>query len=534
MGKKVYEKWYDGEVLRLTKRRKKGFLALIFSRFLVIVLLLILQILLFSGLLVWLGDFKPYFHFMNGLLTLVMLVYLFSCDMDPTAKLTWVFFMALFPIPISIFLLYTRSGIGHRRIKKRVAELTAETIRMIPQDPKTFAAISTYGDGTDALLRWLNTSGCFPAYGAARTRYYASGADYCDACVKELAKAQKYIFLESFLIEEGYVWGKVLEILIEKAAAGVDVRVLYDGMCEIALLPMDYNERLESFGIHAKAFAPIRPAFSTQYNYRDHRKIMVIDGRVAFTGGINLADEYAGRKERFGVWKDAGLRVCGEAVRSYTLAFLQMWNIDEAEPVWEPFVSDPGQAEESAEEGEGFVVPYSDCPIDDYKVGETVYLDIINRADRYVYIMTPYLILDGEMEGALRYAAQRGVDVRIVLPGIPDKKSVYALAKSYYRVLLDAGVKIYEYTPGFVHAKVFLCDDKKAVVGSVNLDYRSLYHHYECATYLYRTDSTLRAIAEDFAEVIGKSRIVTYETLRNESLYNKFVGVLMRFVAPLM
>ena len=326
----------------------------------------------------------------------------------------------------------------------------------------------------------------------------------------------------------------VLEILIEKAAAGVDVRVLYDGMCEIALLPMDYNERLESFGIHAKAFAPIRPAFSTQYNYRDHRKIMVIDGRVAFTGGINLADEYAGKKERFGVWKDAGLRVCGEAVRSYTLAFLQMWNIDEAEPVWEPFVSDPGQAEESAEEGEGFVVPYSDCPIDDYKVGETVYLDIINRADRYVYIMTPYLILDGEMEGALRYAAQRGVDVRIVLPGIPDKKSVYALAKSYYRVLLDAGVKIYEYTPGFVHAKVFLCDDKKAVVGSVNLDYRSLYHHYECATYLYRTDSTLRAIAEDFAEVTGKSRIVTYETLRNESLYNKFVGVLMRFVAPLM
>ncbi len=261
---------------------------------------------------------------------------------------------------------------------------------------------------------------------------------------------------------------------------------------------------------------------------------MVIDGRVAFTGGINLADEYAGKKERFGVWKDAGLQVCGEAVRSYTLAFLQMWNIDEAEPVWEPFVSDPGQAEESAEEGEGFVVPYSDCPIDDYKVGETVYLDIINRADRYVYIMTPYLILDGEMEGALRYAAQRGVDVRIVLPGIPDKKSVYALAKSYYRVLLDAGVKIYEYTPGFVHAKVFLCDDKKAVVGSVNLDYRSLYHHYECATYLYRTDSTLRAIAEDFAEVTGKSRIVTYETLRNESLYNKFVGVLMRFVAPLM
>jgi len=540
-------KWYDGEILRLTKRRKKGVLSLLFSRFLVFSLLVILQMVLFSGLVVWLGELKFAFQVINSMLAFIMLVYLFNSDMDPTGKLTWVFFMALFPIPISLFLLYTRTDIGHRLIKRRVTELTAQTQTTIPTEESVMKQLEQYRDGTDALVRWLDISGCFPAYGGSRTEYHASGEEHFASILEELRKAERYIFLESFIIEEGYMWGKILEILIAKAEAGVDVRVLYDGMCESSQLPMYYYKRLRLYGIKAKAFAPIRPIMSSHYNYRDHRKILVIDGRVAYTGGINMADEYIGKVIRFGVWKDAGLKVSGEAVKSYTLMFLQMWNIDERTLSWEPLLNPDGTVAETAEEapepatdGEktpdenGYVIPYSDCPIDDYKVGKTVYLDIINRAERYVHIMTPYLILDNEIENALKFAAQRGVEVKLILPGIPDKKYVYALSKSYYTVLLDAGVKIYEYIPGFVHSKVFASDDCKAVVGSINLDYRSLYHHYECATYIYRATETIARIEEDFAKTLPECREVSHKTLRHMPVYYRVMGGLMRLVAPIL
>jgi cardiolipin synthase len=256
----------------------------------------------------------------------------------------------------------------------------------------------------------------------------------------------------------------------------------------------------------------------------------VIDGKVAYTGGVNLADEYINRRVRFGHWKDTGLRVKGKAVRTFTLLFLQMWNIDEEQAVFEPWVScDTGEKESD----DGFVLPYGDCPLDDDKVGEMVYMDIFNRAVDYVHVMTPYLILDGELETAIKFAAQRGVDVKLILPGIPDKKAPYALAKSHYKRLVDAGVKIYEYDPGFVHAKVFVSDDCKAVVGTINLDYRSLYHHYECACYMYKT-SCIPEIEKDFQATLAKCRVVTHETIKNEKLYYKIMGKLMQFIAPMM
>ena len=542
----VYEKYWEDGILRLTKRRKKGIFSSFFSRFWILFFLMLLQIVVFIAFVNWLGEWKPLLRVVVGAFMVVMLVYLFASDIDASSKLTWLFFIAIIPIPSSIFLFYTRMGFGHRRIKERVEALTAETAQSIPQDPAVSEALAAADGGVDALVRCIGRSGCFPAYEGAETVYFPSGEAFFEAVLREIAGAERFIFLESYIIGEGYMWGKVLEILLEKAAAGVDVRVMYDGMCGVSILPMDYDARLRSFGIRAKEFAPIHPIVSSRYNFRDHRKILVVDGRAAFTGGINFADEYINRVERFGVWKDAGLMVRGEAVRSFTLMFLQMWNIDEPTPVWEPFVSAPadggtgrtGGAEtvggETAAGGNGFVIPYADCPMDDYKVGETVYVDILNRAKRYVYIMTPYLVLDGETEGALKYAAQRGVDVRLILPGIPDKKYAYALAKSYYRVLLDVGVKIYEYTPGFVHAKVFLCDDERAVVGSVNLDYRSLYHNYECAAYLYRVTEAVAEIGEDFAKMFPACREVTYETMRKEKPGLVFLGFLMRFIAPLL
>ena len=348
--------------------------------------------------------------------------------------------------------------------------------------------------------------------------------------LEELKKAEKFIFMEFFIMEEGYMWGSILKVLADKAKAGVDVRVMYDGMLEVSTLPSNYCKLLQEHGIQAKVFSPIKPIVSSHYNYRDHRKILVIDGNVAFTGGVNLAHEYINRRERFGHWKDTGIRVKGEAVRTFTLMFLQMWNITEKEPVFEPWVS---KTPVKAEISDGFVMPYGDCPLDQDKVGEMVYMDILNRAVDYVHVMTPYLILDGELETALKFAAERGVDVKLILPGIPDKKLAYALAKAHYQRLIDAGVKIYEYTPGFVHAKIFVSDNCKAVVGTINLDYRSLYHHYECATYLYKTDC-IPEIEQDFQKTLSKCREVTQESIHNEKLFYKVMGQLMQFIAPMM
>ena len=272
------------------------------------------------------------------------------------------------------------------------------------------------------------------------------------------------------------------------------------------------------------------PFLSTHYNYRDHRKILVIDGHTAFNGGVNLADEYINRIEKHGHWKDTAVMLKGEAARSFTLMFLQMWNIDEKEPEFDRFLVYPARGPEDAA---GYVMPYGDCPLDRDKVGERVYMDILNRAERYVHIMSPYLILDGEMETALKFAAERGVDVTLILPGIPDKAAPYALAKTHYASLLDSGVKIYEYTPGFVHAKVFVSDDREAVVGTINLDYRSLYHHFECATYLCQVPC-IPQIEADFQETLAKCRQATAQTLREEKLSRRLVGVCLKAIAPLL
>ena len=359
--------------------------------------------------------------------------------------------------------------------------------------------------------------------------YYPLGEDKFEAMLEELEKAEDFIFMEYFIIEEGYMWGRILDVLTRKAKDGVDIRVMYDGMCEMSTLPVNYWKLLEKEGVKAKAFSPIRPFVSSHYNYRDHRKILVIDGKVAFNGGVNLADEYINRKERFGHWKDTAVMVKGPAVSSYTLMFLQLWYIGNKNPDYERFLN---KAEDTPQ-AKGYVMPYCDCPLDNDKVGESVYIDILYRATDYVHIMSPYLILDGALETALCFAAQRGVDVKLILPGIPDKIVANDLAKTHYRFLTDAGVKIYEYTPGFVHAKIFVSDDKKATVGTINLDYRSLYHHFECSTYLYKADC-IADIEADFQETLKKSREVTAETIKAEKFSAKFIGEIVKFLSPLM
>lgn len=362
-------------VLRLVKKSRKGILRVVFSRFGLMALLLVLELVLLWMMWRWFNNDFEWFAAVQGVFTVLMFFHLFNSDMDATGKLTWMFLLAVIPIPASIFLWFTEKDVGHRTLKRMVQQRIDESRDLLHQDPEVLRDPEIESSGTDDLCRYLNRSGSFPLYANTETKFFPQGEDKFAALLEELQKAEKFIFLEYFIIDEGYMWGSILKILADKAAQGVDVRVLYDGMLEISTLPWDYPRRLEKLGIRCKAFAPIQPFLSTHYNYRDHRKILVIDGKVAFTGGVNLADEYINRKERFGHWKDTAILLRGEAVQSFTLMFLQMWNLTEKEPRW-----DEALLPSPPVEAEGYVMPYCDCPLDDYKVGESVYMDILNRA----------------------------------------------------------------------------------------------------------------------------------------------------------
>lgn len=335
--------------------------------------------------------------------------------------------------------------------------------------------------------------------------------------------------MEYFIIQEGKMWNTILDILKEKAAQGVDIRVIYDDMGCIMTLPNGYNKKLESYGIKCSVFNPFVPILSSKFNTRDHRKICVIDGNVGFTGGINLADEYINAYEKHGHWKDTSVMLKGEGVFALTAMFLSMWDYlhGEKEDYSKYY---PTEWDTSAP---GYVQPFTDNPLDDEAVGETVYLNLINKAKHYVYITTPYLILDSEMITALSIAAKSGVDVRIITPHIADKWYVHAVSRAHYEILTEAGVKIYEYTPGFIHAKTFVVDDDYAVVGTINLDYRSLYLHFECAAWMYQTDS-VAAVKEDFFKTQQLSQEITLEECRKVSFARKLGRSVLRVFAPLM
>lgn len=541
--------------VNLLDKPRKGILRLLFSRVPLFLLLMAVQVLIFVGIFRWLKGYFPHYAAIQFIFTLIVTIYLFNCTMDSTGKLTWMMLIAIFPFPGAVLLYYTQMNVGHRAHAERTESILRDSRNVLEKDSAVLRRLQDDAEGTDDLVRYVNRTGTFPIYDDTEVTYFPLGEDKFKAMLEELEKAEHYIYMEYFIIAEGLMWGSILEILRRKAAEGVDVRVMYDGTCELSTLTFDYKERLHKLGIKAKAFAPMTPIISTHYNYRDHRKILVIDGKVAFNGGVNLADEYINHVVKFGHWKDTALMLKGRAAESFALMFLQMWNITEKVPDYSVLTSGSGaitdkaagaeQTEnavpaEASEKGttadnqsRGFVMPYGDVPYDEDKVGETVYMDILYRAAHYVHIMTPYLILDGELETAICYAAQRGVDVKIILPGIPDKPYALALAKSHYKELMKAGVKIYEYTPGFVHAKVFVSDDNRAVVGTINLDYRSLYHHFECATYMYRTPC-IPDVEKDFQETLAACREVTPESRKKDSLYYRLLGPLLKIIAPLM
>lgn len=516
--------------LLLIKKGKKGIVHAVFSRLGLVLLLLVLQVAVVLGIIQWFGEFLPHFFGAMTIFSTLVLLYLLNSNIDPTAKITWLIFITQIPVFGALFFGYTQTEVGHRALKKRLNELVEETKESVPQSEEAIKSLSRNSKETLALANYLKRTGCFPVYQNTKVTYFSTGEDKFQELLVQLKKAEKFIFLEYFIIDEGIMWGKILEILVKKAKQGVEIRLLYDGTCEFTTLPHDYPQWLQYLGIQCRMFAPVTPFLSTHYNYRDHRKILVIDGHTAFTGGVNLADEYINEIERYGHWKDAAIMLKGEAVRSFTLMFLQMWSITEKFPEFNKYLESEIPVETTSK---GYVIPYGTCPLNEDKVGEMVYMDILNRSQEYVHIMSPYLILDGELETALKFAAERGVEVKIILPGIPDKKIPYALAKTHYTKLLKAGVQIYEYSPGFIHSKVFISDDCKGVVGTINLDYRSLYHHFECAAYLYQTPC-ISEMEKDFQETLKECHQVTWDTIKHEKWHTKMTGAVLKIIAPLL
>jgi cardiolipin synthase len=376
----------------------------------------------------------------------------------------------------------------------------------------------------------LEQNAACPVYTNTETEYFSSGEAAFPRMLEELEKAQHYIFIEYFIIHPGKFWDSILEVLVRKAAQGVQVRVIYDDMGCMFTLPRDYDQKLRAKGIQCQVFNRFVPVMSLWLNNRDHRKMMIVDGKVGFTGGINLADEYINETHPYGHWKDSAICLEGDAVWSMTVMFLTMWvncrGRDEDFSVYRP-------AAAPERPWTGCVQPYTDTPLDHEAVGQTVYLNMIAKARSYIYITTPYLVIDVATNTALCNAAKAGVDVRIITPHIPDKRYVFEVTRAHYPPLLDAGVKIYEYTPGFIHGKTFVVDDRFATVGTVNLDYRSLFLHFENGVWLCQTPS-IQAVRRDFEETLQQSQAVSLRQFRHLNVLLQLYRSILRVFAPLM
>lgn len=510
---------------------KKKFFKMVFSRAGIFVILILVQMLIFLGIPYYLKEYATFIYSVMSLMEIIVLVYIINTEGNPAFKLSWILCVMAVPVVGTIFYIYVHLQLETRFVQNRLAALRMETEPYMDQDQKITDALWEGKSANAQLSYYLSHQLGFPTYRNTEAEYFPVGEAKFTSMIKELEKAEKFIFMEYFIVEEGIMWNTILEILKRKAAEGVEVRFMYDGMCAFDLLPYSYPKKLQKYGINCKMSNKIRPFVSTIQNNRDHRKICVIDGQVGYVGGVNLADEYINEKERFGHWKDTAVLLRGDAVQSLTMIFLQMWDVDMRGV--EPYGKYLTKKADTLNEKLGYVIPYADSPFDHENVGEEVYFHILNHAKKYVHIMTPYLILDNEMLTTLIRAAKSGIEVIIIMPHIPDKWYAFAVAKTYYKELIEGGVQIYEYTPGFVHAKIFVSDDDTATVGSINLDFRSLYLHFENGVFIY-DNPEVQKVEEDFQNTLAKCHKVTVTEVRNRGILMKTAGQVLRLVAPLM
>lgn len=503
------------------------------SRIFIVALAVLLQV-AWMGILLWqLSSYFRHINFAMSVISLLVVFWLMSKRKNPAYKLVWTLLIIVIPIfGVLIYFLFGSSHIA-RKMERRFEELLTDQNAHLLENVRIRDMIEAESPEYSNQSRYIRDYAGYPLYGNVEAQYYAVGDDMFLAMIYELQKAEKYIFMEYFIIADGYMWRTIRDVLVEKAQQGVDVRLIYDDFGCASRLPHHFYKWLQLKGIRCASFNPLRPVANIILNNRDHRKILVVDGKVAFTGGINLADEYINQLDRFGHWKDSGVMLKGPAVWSFTSMFLQMWSVvTRMDPEFETFAP-PVYMTPVPSKYNGYIQPYTDIPLDEETVGENIYLNIIAHAKKYVYIFTPYLIIDNEMMTALCLAAKSGVDIRIVTPEIPDKKMVYLLTQSYYEQLLEAGVRIYQYLPGFIHSKNFICDDVVATVGSVNLDYRSLYLHFECGVWLYKCES-LKDIKEDMVKTMEVSREIPLEFCKERNILIRGFQSILRLFAPML
>lgn len=548
------------------KKGKNGILKVIFGRTGILIACLLIQLLMLGFAFQFLAQYVYLFfggYLLFGFLVLIVII---NRMHNPIFQLSWAALVLLFPVFGGLLYLYVELQPGTRVLSARIAEIDRLTEKQLTQEEAVMQHLVSRNRRTAQLARYILNTDHYPIYENTEVKYFPSGEAKFEELKTRLRSAEKFIFLEYFIISEGHMWGSVEEILAAKVKEGVEVRLIFDGMNELYNLPHHFCDRMKELGIQCKVFSPVYPIVSTHYNNRDHRKIVVIDGKTAFTGGVNLADEYINQKQRFGHWKDAAIMVQGDAVKSFTVMFLKMWDITEKLEDMSIYLqieedsfaeknnfagknnsSDRDSSAERNSSGHqnysenqdyfsdkrGFVMPYAANPFAKERTAERIYIDILNSAEHYVHIMTPYLVPGHEMMQALIYAARRGIDVKIMLPHIPDKKYAFALAHSYYKRLTEAGVRIYEYTPGFVHSKVFVSDNIRAVVGAINLDYRSLYLNFECAAFLYDVPE-IQEIDDDFRNTLPKCQLITPFDIRHDKWTRKVAGKFLKLFAPLM
>lgn len=508
----------------------RKFLKLLFSQVTIVCFLLLLQLLAILASLLRISEYFLYFNIILQAISIVTVVIIINRHSNPSYKLAWIVPILMVPLFGGLFYLFITGQMHTKRYFRNLAALEKEINGKYPQSNEIFAEISEKFPHRLPIVKYINNVSDRNVYRNANAHYFPTGEEMYESMLTELQDAKKYIFIEYFIIGEGVMWDSILDILKKKAAEGVDVRVMYDGMGSMTTLPENYPKTLERYGIKCRIFSPFTPFLSALQNNRDHRKIMVVDGKVAYTGGANLANEYINIDFTPGHWKDMSVMIKGEAAFSFARMFLILWNhisgIREDISLFEPEFDE-------GEEYSGYVMPYCDMPEDKFQIGEAVYLDIISRAKKYIYITTPYLVLDHEMVVALTNAAYSGIDVKMICPRVADHWYVKAVGYSYYKELLDAGIEIYEYTPGFIHGKTFCSDDEVAVVGSINLDYRSLYLHFECAAWFLNCP-VVGAVCEDFEKTLEKCTAVKPEDCTPRNIFKRILNALLRLFAPLM
>lgn len=503
---------------------------LVTSRLFLIAILIIIQATLLILGLFYLNSIEFVNHCLT-VLSIVMTIYILLRPDNPTYKLAWIVPILIFPVLGGVFyLMFGRIQVSKRR-RNRIQSIINDTKKEHKNsDPAVLQALQNADPSAYRMANYLENRAPAPVFQGTYSQYLATGEEKFAVMLEELRKAERYIFLEYFIISDGVMWQQILQILCQKAALGVDVRIIYDDLGSISTLAVDFPRQMQRLGIQTRAFNRFRASLDVFMNHRDHRKICVIDGNVGITGGINLADEYINEVERFGHWKDSAILLKGAAVWNLTLLFLQMW---EHQPKYKRIDNHHDYQPTVHYPDDGFVQPFGDSPLDYDLVGEVSYLNIIANANDYVYITTPYLILDNEMTTALITAAQSGVDVCIITPHIPDKWYIHMVTQANYTRLLAGNVKIFEYTPGFIHAKTIVSDGCVAMTGTINFDFRSFYLHFECATLLYHTQSVLQ-MQDDFIKTCSCSKMVTLDDCRQVHQIKRLCQNLLALFSPLM